>query len=94
MKKEANKGRMGLYILDHGSSSKLESGHMNVVAAMRLGVAVLWAPGCSHPAFGPTSFGPKSEGLLSARFNPVYIFPSTKLPGCLQIFESPVQLSV
>ena len=47
---------------------------MNVVA-MRLGVAVLWARGCSHPAFGPTSFGPKSEGLLSARSDPVYIFP-------------------
>ena len=66
---------MGLYILDHGSSGKLELGHMNVVAAMRLRVAVLWAPGCSHPAFGPTSFGPKSEGLLSARSNLVYIFP-------------------
>ena len=48
---------------------------MNVGAAMRLGVAVLWAPGRSHPAFGPTSFGPKSKGLLSARSDPVYIFP-------------------
>ena len=52
---------------------------MNVVA-MRLGVAILRAPGSSHPAFAPTSFGPKSEGLLSARFIQVYIFPPFYFP--------------